>query len=193
MRWINTSGCLTSIRFSANAGSVGDVHGPVQEVPRKISGRQRRGRPSRCPFGGARSHQARRPGAAPSRAWRDGEQRALHRGAAGRDDAGSVCRGVHRGICRRSRFHGFLCQAGLHQRQAVGEGVAGRGRRRAAGGRGFRPVRHGPGGARQCRICFGQPDGAAACRPLPRRGVRGCAGQSSRQDGLRRGARILRQ
>ena len=47
-------------------------------------------------------------------------------------------------ICRRSRFHGLLCQAGLHQRQAVGEGVAGRGRRRAAGGRGLRPVRHGP-------------------------------------------------
>ena len=38
----------------------------------------------------------------------------------------------------------------------------------------------------QCRIRLGQPDRADACRPLPRRGRRRCAGQPARVRRLRR-------
>ena len=49
------------------------------------------------------------------------------------------------------------------------------------------------GHAGQCRICLGQSDRADACRPLPRRRVRRCAGQSARVRRLQGDARILRQ
>ena len=45
----------------------------------------------------------------------------------------------------------------------------------------------------QCRIRLGQSDRADACRPLPRRGVRRCAGQPARVRGLRGDARVLHQ
>ena len=45
----------------------------------------------------------------------------------------------------------------------------------------------------QRRICLGQPDRADACRPLPRRGVRRCAGQSAGVRRLRGDARVLHQ
>jgi hypothetical protein len=45
----------------------------------------------------------------------------------------------------------------------------------------------------QCRIRLGQPHRPAACRPLPRRGLRRCAGQPSQPDRLRRHPRVLPQ
>ena len=51
----------------------------------------------------------------------------------------------------------------------------------------------GRGREGQCRICFGQSDRADACRPLPRRRVRRCAGEPADVRGLRGDARILHQ
>ena len=45
----------------------------------------------------------------------------------------------------------------------------------------------------QRRICLRQSDRADACRPLPRRGVRRCAGQSAGVHRIRGDARILHQ
>ena len=45
----------------------------------------------------------------------------------------------------------------------------------------------------QCRVCLGQSDRADACRPLPRRGGRRCAGQPARLRRLRRHQGILHQ
>ena len=61
------------------------------------------------------------------------------------------------------------------------------------GGRGFRALgaRGGPAGQRRVRV--GEPDGADACRPYPRRGVRRRAGRAARLRRLGRDAGILHQ
>ena len=64
---------------------------------------------------------------------------------------------------------------------------------RDRGGRRLRPRRRRRRRAGQCRIRLGQSDRADACRPLPRRGVRRCAGEPARLRRLRGHARILHQ
>ena len=71
--------------------------------------------------------------------------------------------------------------------------LAGRGGGDPEGGRRLRPRRPRPRRARQRRVRLGQPDRAHARRPLPRRGVRRCAGQPARLRRLRRDARVLHQ
>ena len=61
------------------------------------------------------------------------------------------------------------------------------------GRRRLRPRRAGPRRARQRRIRVGQPDGADACRPLPRCGVRRRAGEPAGLCRLRGHARVLHQ
>ena len=75
------------------------------------------------------------------------------------------------------------------QTACVGRGAA----RRAGGGQGLWPQRHGQGRKGQRRIRLGQSDRADACRARPRRGVRRCARQSAGLRRLRRDARILHQ
>ena len=59
--------------------------------------------------------------------------------------------------------------------------------------RGLRPRRASAPASGQCRVRLGQSDRADARRPLPRRGVRRCAGQSAGVRGLRGDARVLHQ
>ena len=65
--------------------------------------------------------------------------------------------------------------------------------RRGAAGRALWRERYRRRRAGQCRICLGQSDRADACRPLPRRRVRRCAGKPARLRRLQGDARILHQ
>ena len=84
-------------------------------------------------------------------------------------------------------------RSGLPQPHAEARGLARPGARHPRCGRRLRPLddRRRQDGQRRVRV--GQPDRADARRPLPRRRVRRCAGQSAGLRRLRRHARILRQ
>ena len=126
--------------------------------------------------------------------WRHGDQR--------RDGAGQGCtrktarsRRADRGettgrrLDRQSRY----CRPRLHQSDLEGTRLGGRAAHCFARGRSVWPQRGRRGREGQCRIRLGQSDRADACRPLPGRGVRRCAGESIGVRRLRRHPRILHQ
>ena len=147
----------------------------------RFAGRCDRGRMAR----GHRPVARRGRAAARSDPWRYGDQ--CRDGARqGSEGQAARPRRTDRGAAaqRGSDRVGRCCRPRLHQSHLEAVGLDGRAAVRAARGRCLWAKRDRGGREGQCRICLGQSDRADACRPLPRRGVRRCAGKPAGLRGL---------
>ena len=115
--------------------------------------------------------------AARCRAWRYGDQ---CRDGAGQGSQGKTARS-RRAIAAKLRADDLIASVdvagpGFINLTLEADGLGDALRTVLREGDAYGQERDGGGREGQCRICLGQSDRADACRPLPRRGVRRCAG-----------------